>query len=131
MKVLIVDDDHDVADSLAALVRVVLDYDVAVSYDGREAIETAGEYQPDVVILTRGNIGAILVVCRRHSRHCWRIHSGRSRPVPGRVSVQPNAGLHDFLAQTRHIGVREAHGRSAFPAREVLEPHQGRSRHTS
>ena len=51
MKVLIVDDDHDVADSLAALVRVVLDYDVAVSYDGRQAIQTAGEYQPDVVIL--------------------------------------------------------------------------------
>jgi len=51
MKVLIVDDDHDVADSLAALVRVVLDYDVAVSYDGPEAIETAGEYQPDAVIL--------------------------------------------------------------------------------
>jgi len=51
MKVLIVDDDHDVADSLAAMVRVVLDYDVAVSYDGREAIETAGEYQPDAVIL--------------------------------------------------------------------------------
>jgi len=36
---------------LAALVRVVLDYDVCVSYDGREAIETASEYQPDVVIL--------------------------------------------------------------------------------
>ncbi len=51
MKVLIVDDDHDVADSLAALVRVVLDYDVAVSYDGREAIEVAGQYRPDVVIL--------------------------------------------------------------------------------
>ena len=36
---------------MAALVRVVLDYDVCVSYDGREAIETASEYQLDVVIL--------------------------------------------------------------------------------
>ena len=51
MKVLIVDDDHDVADSLAALVRVVLDYDVCVTYDGCEAIEAAGQYRPDVVIL--------------------------------------------------------------------------------
>src|SRR3954452_9908914 len=51
MKVLIVDDNRDVADSLAALVRVVLDYDVCVTYDGRDAIETAGEYRPDVVIL--------------------------------------------------------------------------------
>jgi two-component system, sensor histidine kinase len=51
MKVLIVDDDRDVADSLAALIRVVLDYDVCVTYDGRDAIETAGQYRPDVVIL--------------------------------------------------------------------------------
>jgi len=43
MKVLIVDDDRDVADSLAALVRVVLDYDVCVRYSGEDAIATAGE----------------------------------------------------------------------------------------
>jgi hypothetical protein len=41
MKVLIVDDDRDVADSLA-VVRVVLDYEVCVTYGGRDAIETAG-----------------------------------------------------------------------------------------
>jgi CheY-like chemotaxis protein len=51
MKVLIVDDDRDVADSLAALVRVVLDYDVCVRYTGESAIAAAGEYRPDVVIL--------------------------------------------------------------------------------
>ena len=51
MKVLIVDDNRDVADSLAVLVRVVLDYDVCVTYDGHDAIETAGQYRPDVVIL--------------------------------------------------------------------------------
>ena len=51
MKILIVDDDRDVADSLAALVRVVLDYDVCVRYGGESAISAAGEYRPDVVIL--------------------------------------------------------------------------------
>jgi DNA-binding response OmpR family regulator len=51
MRVLIVDDDHDVADSLAALVRVVLDYDVCVEYSGDSAIATAGDYRPDAVVL--------------------------------------------------------------------------------
>jgi CheY-like chemotaxis protein len=51
MKVLIVDDNRDAADSLAALVRVVLDCDVCVRYSGEDAIATAGDYRPDVVIL--------------------------------------------------------------------------------
>jgi len=51
MKVLIVDDELDVADSLAVIVRLVLDYDVCVRYSGESAIATAGEYRPDVVIL--------------------------------------------------------------------------------
>jgi DNA-binding response OmpR family regulator len=57
--VLIVDDDRDVADSLAALVRVVLDYDVCVRYSGEDAIATAGEYRPDAVILAS-------TACRPH-----------------------------------------------------------------
>lgn len=51
MRVLIVDDDHDAADSLAALVRVVLDYDVCVRYSGESAIAAAGDYRPDAVVL--------------------------------------------------------------------------------
>ena len=51
MRVLIVDDDADVADSLAALVRVVLDHDVCVRYSGESAVAAAGDYRPDVVIL--------------------------------------------------------------------------------
>jgi CheY-like chemotaxis protein len=51
MKILIVDDDPDVANSLAAILRLVLDYDVCVRYSGESAIAIAGEYRPDVVIL--------------------------------------------------------------------------------
>jgi CheY-like chemotaxis protein len=51
MKVLIADDDVDVADSLAVLVRVVLDFDVCVMYDGEGAIANAGDYRPDAVVL--------------------------------------------------------------------------------
>lgn len=46
-----VDDDHDVADSLGVLLRVVLAYDVCVAYSGESATEIAGEYRPDIVIL--------------------------------------------------------------------------------
>lgn len=51
MKVLVVDDDRDVADSLGMLLRVVLDYDVCVTYSGESAVEMAGHYRPDIVIL--------------------------------------------------------------------------------
>ena len=51
MKVLIADDDADVADSLAMLVRVVLDADVCVVYDGESALARAGDYRPDAVVL--------------------------------------------------------------------------------
>jgi CheY-like chemotaxis protein len=51
MKILIADDDVDVADSLAVLLRVVLDADVCVLYDAESAIANAGTYRPDAVVL--------------------------------------------------------------------------------
>jgi CheY-like chemotaxis protein len=50
IRVLLVDDDRDVADSMAEVLRL-LDYEVRVVYDGEEAIGVAGRYRPDVVIL--------------------------------------------------------------------------------
>ena len=50
IRVLLVDDDRDVADSLAEVLRL-LDYDVRVVYGGDEALGVAGDYRPDVVIL--------------------------------------------------------------------------------
>jgi CheY-like chemotaxis protein len=50
IRVLLVDDDRDVADSLAEVLRL-LDYDVRVVYSGAEALGVAGKYRPDVVIL--------------------------------------------------------------------------------
>jgi CheY-like chemotaxis protein len=51
MKILIADDDIDAADSLAVLVRVVLDADVCVFYDAESALASAGDYRPDAVVL--------------------------------------------------------------------------------
>ena len=50
IRVLLVDDDRDVADSIAEVLRL-LDYQVQVVYGGEEALRMAGRYRPDVIIL--------------------------------------------------------------------------------
>ena len=50
IRVLLVDDDRDVADSLAEVLQL-LDYGVRVVYSGEEALRVAGSYRPDVIIL--------------------------------------------------------------------------------
>jgi len=50
MRVLIADDNHDFADSLA-MILAAEGYGVRTVYDGREAIEAAREFQPHVVVL--------------------------------------------------------------------------------
>lgn len=54
--VLIVDDNADYADSLGALLELE-GYRVHVLYDGRAALDWAGEYKPDVVVLDIGMPG--------------------------------------------------------------------------
>jgi CheY-like chemotaxis protein len=49
-RVLIADDDRDWADRLAVLLEEQ-GYAVRTSYDGREAIEAARTFQPDIVVL--------------------------------------------------------------------------------
>jgi CheY-like chemotaxis protein len=49
-RVLIADDNRDWADGLAVLLEEE-GYAVRAAYDGREAIEAAGTFQPDIVVL--------------------------------------------------------------------------------
>jgi DNA-binding response OmpR family regulator len=49
-RILIADDNRDFADSLARILAVE-GYSVRTSYDGREAIAVADEFQPHVVVL--------------------------------------------------------------------------------
>jgi len=48
-RVLVIDDNHDAADSLALLLRV-WGFDVRVCYNGKEGLEAARSYQPDCVL---------------------------------------------------------------------------------
>lgn len=53
LKVLVVDDNKDVADSLAMLIQV-MGHDATQVYDGLSAVETAAKLAPDVVFLDLG-----------------------------------------------------------------------------
>jgi CheY-like chemotaxis protein len=48
--VLVVDDNEDAADSLAALLQLS-GHEVFVAYDGQQALEVAEQVRPDVVLL--------------------------------------------------------------------------------
>jgi CheY-like chemotaxis protein len=50
MKVLIVDDFRDGAESLSALVKM-LGHSTRITFDGREALDTARHWRPEVVLL--------------------------------------------------------------------------------
>ncbi len=53
LRILIVDDNRDAADSLAMILRV-LGNDTRTAYDGQVAVLMAGEYRPDVLLLDIG-----------------------------------------------------------------------------
>ena len=53
MKVLVADDNHDAALSLGMLVEL-LGHEVRTAFDGIEALQVAGEFLPDMVLLDIG-----------------------------------------------------------------------------
>jgi PAS domain S-box-containing protein len=53
LRILVVDDNRDSADSLAMMLRV-LGNDTRTAYDGEEAVAAAAEYRPDVILLDLG-----------------------------------------------------------------------------
>lgn len=48
-RILIVDDEHDITDLFAELMRE-MGYDVRCANDGKEALEVIGSYNPDVIV---------------------------------------------------------------------------------
>ena len=71
-RVLVVDDDGDVADATAEVLRL-LDYDVRVAYSGEEALGVAGQYRPDILILDINMPGIDGVQAARRLKHDRRL----------------------------------------------------------
>jgi two-component system CheB/CheR fusion protein len=57
LRVLVVDDNVDAANSLAMLLRLTDGHDVQVAYDGLSALEVAERQQPEVLLLDLGMPG--------------------------------------------------------------------------
>ena len=70
-KVLVVDDNHDAADSLAMMLRV-MGHDVATAYDGRTALTLVEQQPPEIMLLDLGmpQLNGY-EVCRRIRREPW------------------------------------------------------------
>jgi signal transduction histidine kinase/integral membrane sensor domain MASE1/ActR/RegA family two-component response regulator len=73
-RILVVDDNRDAATTLAALLRRKGD-DVRLAFDGREAIEAAAEFQPQIVLL---DIGLPAMNGFEVARHIRRTAAGAS-----------------------------------------------------
>ena len=75
LRILIVDDNRDAADSLAMLLRTTGN-DIRTAYDGLEAVQVANEFQPEVVLL---DIGLPKIdgheVAQRLRREPWAQHT--------------------------------------------------------
>jgi CheY-like chemotaxis protein/two-component sensor histidine kinase len=75
LRILIVDDNRDAADSLAMLLRTS-GHDIHTAYDGLEAMQVANEFQPEVVLL---DIGLPKIdgheVAQRLRRESWAQHA--------------------------------------------------------
>ena len=69
LRVLVVDDNHDAARSLARLLTRIHGQDVRVAHDGPDALRAADEFRPDLVLLNIGLPGmdghAVAEVLRR------------------------------------------------------------------
>ena len=53
LKVLVVDDNRDSADSMSLMLQMQ-GYDTHTAYDGQEALDAAEAYRPDVILLDIG-----------------------------------------------------------------------------
>lgn len=94
IRVLVVDDVEDVADSLVELLRV-LGYDGCAVYNGISALELAGGYRPDVVIMDismPGLDGLQTARCLKNDRRLGRTtfiaHTGTDTSFARKVAAQ-------------------------------------------
>ncbi|HEX7779880.1 MAG TPA: response regulator, partial [Vicinamibacterales bacterium] len=70
-RILVADDDHDSAESLAMLFEL-MGHDVRAAHDGLAAVEQADVFRPDLIVLDIGMPGIDgYEVCRRIRQLSW------------------------------------------------------------
>lgn len=111
VRVLVVDDVEDVADSLAELLRV-LGYDACAVHNGTRALELAGGYRPDAVIMDVSMPGQDGLQTARHLRNDRRLgrttfiaHTATDTSVERKRAAQ--IGFAHFICKGAHNSVTE------------------------
>jgi len=95
-RVLVVDDNHDGAEAIARLLRV-LGHEVSVVYDGLTALRRANEFEPVVVLLDLGMPGMDgFQVCERLRAQTW-----KQRPF---IVALTGWGRDGDVARTKNAG---------------------------
>jgi CheY-like chemotaxis protein len=70
-RILVVDDDHDSAESLAMLIQL-MGHEVRAAHNGLAAVDLAEAFRPDLIVLDIGMPGLDgYEVCRRIRQHSW------------------------------------------------------------
>ena len=84
-RVLVVDDNEDAADALAAVLHSELGCDVYTAYDGADALDKAGAVHPDVVVMDITMPHVDGVEAAGLLRRVFRTHPPRLIAVSGRA----------------------------------------------
>ena len=84
-RVLVVDDNEDAADGLAAVLHAELGCEVRTAYDGAQALDKASEFHPDVVVMDITMPQVDGVEAAQLLRRVFRERTPRLIAVSGRV----------------------------------------------
>jgi len=105
LRVLIVDDERVIADTLALILRA-RGYSVGTAYSGEEAVEAAAAQRPDVlisdVVMGRmSGIDAAIAICGQHPECRVILISGQS--VTAELLAQATRNGHNFEVLTKPV----------------------------
>jgi two-component system CheB/CheR fusion protein len=119
LKILVLDDQHDAADSLATLLRA-LGHDVRVAYDASGTYKLADSFVPDLAFLDLGMKGedGYQVVQRLSARSGWSNVRFVALTGFGQAEDQKKAreaGFHDYLTKPARLEVLQGILRSTHP----------------
>jgi CheY-like chemotaxis protein len=114
LRVLIVDDDHDTAETLTDLLRR-FGHDTLTVFRGLDALESVSSYAPDVVLLDLSMPGVDGFALAQHAR----------RVTAGRTTLVAHTGHdeEDYRARARAAGITHYLVKPASPVRlqQLLE----------
>ena len=118
-RVLVVDDNEDAADALAALLHDELGCEVHQAYDGAQALDKAAELHPDVVVM---DISLRLVNGVEAASLMRRVFRGKAPRLIAVTGELPGTGLE----QARAWGFDQVFGKPV-PLQPLLEAVAGRA----